>query len=135
MRAVVVVVTVGGDQVVGGGGCSGWGREVFRGVQWLGVGFGWGRGRVQVGEGVFRWGVVQVGGIQVGVQGGAAVQWGGGGVQWGEGSEGANVRGTEGEQRGKRWAEHNGIFLQFEFRYRKGLGRTLALHKVEKNAF
>ena len=41
------------------------------------------------------------------------------GAQWWEGSKGANVRGNEGEQRGKRWGEGgelNGIFLQVGFR-------------------
>ena len=39
--------------------------------------------------GVLRWGWVQLGG---------GFRWG---VQWGEGSKGANVRGIEGEQRGR----------------------------------
>ena len=53
----------------------------------------WGGGVVCSGGGCSGGeGVVQVGG------GGFQV---GGGVQWGEGSNGANVRGIEGEQRGK----------------------------------
>ena len=47
------------------------------------------------------------------------------GVQWGEGSKGVNVRGIEGEQRGKHWGgELNGMFLQFEFRFLNALGQA-----------
>ena len=66
-------------------------------------------------EGGFRWG--------------RGCPGAGEGVEWGEGNKGANVREFEGEQKGKRYGgrELNGIFLQIEFRYRNGLGSTIAL--------
>ena len=48
------------------------------------------------------------------------------GVLWG--GRGENIRGIEDNQMGKQYGgKLNGIFLQFEFRFRNGLGRTLAL--------
>ena len=81
--------------------------------------------RGRSGGGLTRWGG----------SGGGGFRWGRGclgageGVEWGEGSKGANVRVFEGEQKGKRYGgrELNGIFLQIEFRFRNGLGSTIAL--------
>ena len=87
------------------------------------------------GGGMSRWwweslGVVRWGGCSGSGGGGFS----GGGVQVGgfsgEGSKGTNVRGIEGSKWGKLGrgeVELNGIFLQFEFRFWHGLGRTLAL--------
>ena len=80
---------------------------------WVQVGvceFRWGGGMwVQVGGGVcgFRWGLCGYVGSSVGGGGGYVGSDGGcmwvqvGGLQWGEENKGANVRGVEGEQRGK----------------------------------
>ena len=51
----------------------------------------------------------------------------GGGFSGGDGSKEANIIGVEGEQRWGGGGELNGIFLQFEFMFWNGLGRTLAL--------
>ena len=69
----------------GGGGGGMWVQVGGGGYVGLGGGGGsYSGGGVQVGRGLFRWGV----------------QWGG---SLGEGSKGTKVRGIEGEQRGKRW--------------------------------
>ena len=128
-------VTCSGGGGFRGGGCSGGGGVGCLVQMGVGAGGGW----VQVGGG-FKWGegvgssggrgVVQVVLVVVGGLG-RAFRWG---VQWGEGSKGANVRGIEGEQRGKRWAggggQLNGTFLQFEFRFWNGLGQ--AVHSLCK---
>ena len=139
----VVQVGVFGGCLLSWGSSAGGGRGIgFRwGVVEVGVRFRWGRG-VQFrgcsgglgcsGAGV-QVGVAQVAGAQlggggssVGCSGGGRV-WvqvgrgvsvgGGGGIQWGRGAEGQTLGGRE----------LNGIFLQFELRFRNGLGPTLAL--------
>ena len=73
-----------------------------------GVGSGEGGMCFQVGGyvGSVGGGVVQAGGVQV--WGGGLFRWG---VQWGERSKGANVKGIEGEQRGKHWGRGGGAQL------------------------
>ena len=131
----------GGFSGGGGGGCFGGfsggggvsGGSVRGGCFQVGEGdgFRWGMGSGGGGV-VCSWGVSRCGGCaQVG--GGVVfrgAQWGG--FRWGcsvggawlmggglKGSKGANVRGGGGEL--------NGIFLQFELRFRNRLGRTLAV--------
>ena len=88
--------------VLRGGGCSGGGG---RWVQ-LGGCSGGGGGLVQVGQGVSRWGR----------------------FEWGEGSKGQTLGGLNGSKRANvMGGELNGIFLQIEFRFKNGLGRTIAL--------
>ena len=65
----------------------------------------------------FMWEGCSGGGVQVG----GSV---GGGV---ERNKGENIRGIEGSKGQILGGGLNGIFLQFEFRFRNGLGATLAL--------
>ena len=141
----------GGGIRRGRGGGFMWGRS--GGFMLGGVLRGFSGGWIQVGEGMGSgggWGCSGGGAVQVGgglFSGGVCSGGGGGGFRWGggvsdggrvfswveaEGSKGASVRVIEGEQKCKRWGGGesftvHGKFLQFEFRFRNGLGRTLVL--------
>ena len=71
------------------------------------------------GGGVQWWGWLQV-------EEEGRFRWGGGFSEEGE-EQRKNVRGLKGSKETNARGELNGIFLQFEFRFRNGLGRTLAL--------
>ena len=111
----------GGDQV--GGGSGGEGR--FSGGGGVGtVGDG---GWVQVEDGLGSGGEVWL--VHMG---GELFRWGGGGLSWKRGLRGEGVDWGRGLMGGGVLSvggggEINGIYLQIEFRFRNGLGRTVAL--------